>query len=182
MLWVYIVALDSSLDLDLDWLLPKWFFWAFKGMYYFRLFYTSFFMCLKARLSLSILTFLYWVHSLDMVVLYIQKCTYLSAVAPTIKEGPQVMSVHINMPVVLECIVSGVPAPRVTWRKHGSILAGNNPRFAVFFRAGVSNLSSKTVGCLTLYQSSTRHTWFNLCSQLVLVFSGYSGVASSWSE
>ncbi|TSL47575.1 Hemicentin-1 [Bagarius yarrelli] len=50
-------------------------------------------------------------------------------VAPTIKEGPQVISVHIKMPVVLECIVSGFPAPRVTWRKHGSVLAGNNPRY-----------------------------------------------------
>ncbi|XP_053341492.1 hemicentin-1 [Clarias gariepinus] len=50
-------------------------------------------------------------------------------VAPTIKEGPQAVSVHINKPVVLECVVSGVPAPRVTWRKHGSVLAGSNPRY-----------------------------------------------------
>ncbi|KAK3506808.1 hypothetical protein QTP70_028372 [Hemibagrus guttatus] len=50
-------------------------------------------------------------------------------VAPTIKEGSQAISVHVNMPVVLECVVSGVPTPRVTWRKHGSILAGNNPRY-----------------------------------------------------
>lgn len=50
------------------------------------------------------------------------------SVAPTIKEGSQTASVHINKPAVLECIVSGVPPPRVTWRKHGAILAGNNPR------------------------------------------------------
>lgn len=59
-------------------------------------------------------------------------CVYLSTVAPTIKEGSQAISVHVNMPVVLECVVSGVPAPRVTWRKHGSVLAGNNPRFAAY--------------------------------------------------
>ncbi|XP_068563703.1 hemicentin-1 [Cebidichthys violaceus] len=50
-------------------------------------------------------------------------------VAPTIKEGSQTLSVHINKPAVLECIISGVPPPRVTWRKHGAILAGNNPRY-----------------------------------------------------
>lgn len=50
------------------------------------------------------------------------------SVAPTIKDGPQTVSVHVNKPAVLECIVSGVPLPRVTWRKHGAVLAGNNPR------------------------------------------------------
>ncbi|CAJ1060969.1 hemicentin-1 [Xyrichtys novacula] len=50
-------------------------------------------------------------------------------VAPTIKEGSQTVSVHINKPAVLECIVSGVPPPRVSWRKHGAVLAGNNPRY-----------------------------------------------------
>ncbi|ROL43461.1 Hemicentin-1, partial [Anabarilius grahami] len=50
-------------------------------------------------------------------------------VPPTIKDGPQSVLVHINQPVVLECVVNGVPAPRITWRKHGSILAGNNPRY-----------------------------------------------------
>uniref|UniRef100_A0A4W6D352 Hemicentin-1 n=1 Tax=Lates calcarifer TaxID=8187 RepID=A0A4W6D352_LATCA len=50
-------------------------------------------------------------------------------VAPTIKDGAQTVSVHINKPAVLECIVSGVPPPRVTWRKHGAILSGNNPRY-----------------------------------------------------
>ncbi|XP_034531212.1 hemicentin-1 [Notolabrus celidotus] len=50
-------------------------------------------------------------------------------VAPTIKEGSQSVSVHINKAAVLECIVSGVPQPRVSWRKHGAVLAGNNPRY-----------------------------------------------------
>lgn len=57
---------------------------------------------------------------------------YLPAVAPSIKEGPQAVSVHVSAPVVLECVVSGVPAPRVTWRKHGSVLAGNDARFAAY--------------------------------------------------
>ncbi|KAJ0065491.1 hypothetical protein NL108_012446 [Boleophthalmus pectinirostris] len=50
-------------------------------------------------------------------------------VAPTIKESPTAVSVHIGQPAVLECIVGGVPPPRVTWRKHGAILSGNNPRY-----------------------------------------------------
>ncbi|KAK1804810.1 hypothetical protein P4O66_003652 [Electrophorus voltai] len=50
-------------------------------------------------------------------------------VAPTIKDGPQDMSVNMNQPVVLECVVSGVPAPHVTWRKHGAILSGNSHRY-----------------------------------------------------
>ncbi|XP_069497466.1 hemicentin-1 isoform X2 [Ambystoma mexicanum] len=52
-------------------------------------------------------------------------------VAPTIKDGPQTLSVHINKPAVLECIASGVPTPRITWRKDGTILAGNNPRYLI---------------------------------------------------
>ncbi|KAK2835266.1 hypothetical protein Q5P01_015750 [Channa striata] len=52
-------------------------------------------------------------------------------VAPTIKDGPETVSVHVNKPAVLECIVNGVPPPRVTWRKHGVVLAGNNPRYTL---------------------------------------------------
>ncbi|XP_060933914.1 hemicentin-1 [Limanda limanda] len=65
-------------------------------------------------------------------------------VAPTIKDGPQTVSVHINKPSVLECIVSGVPPPRVTWRKHGAILAGNNPRYT-FSRDGSLHIHSAQV-------------------------------------
>ncbi|KAJ0032742.1 hypothetical protein NQD34_002823 [Periophthalmus magnuspinnatus] len=50
-------------------------------------------------------------------------------VAPTIKESPTAVSVHIKQPAVLECIVEGVPPPRVTWRKNGAILSGNSPRY-----------------------------------------------------
>ncbi|KAJ7986246.1 hypothetical protein DPEC_G00337960 [Dallia pectoralis] len=50
-------------------------------------------------------------------------------VSPIIAEGPEAISVHIDQPVVLECIVSGVPAPRVSWRKHGAILAQTNSRY-----------------------------------------------------
>ncbi|KAK2908097.1 hemicentin-1 isoform X2 [Channa argus] len=52
-------------------------------------------------------------------------------VAPTIKDGPETVAVNVNKPAVLECIASGVPPPRVTWRKHGVVLAGNNPRYTV---------------------------------------------------
>uniref|UniRef100_A0A8C1K3P7 Hemicentin-1 n=1 Tax=Cyprinus carpio TaxID=7962 RepID=A0A8C1K3P7_CYPCA len=54
---------------------------------------------------------------------------HFNLIPPVIKDGPQSVSVHINQPVVLECVVNGVPTPRITWRKHGAILAGNNPRF-----------------------------------------------------
>nr|XP_061831771.1 hemicentin-1-like isoform X1 [Nerophis lumbriciformis] len=65
-------------------------------------------------------------------------------VAPTIKSGPQTVSVHINKSAVLECTVSGVPAPRVTWRKHGAILAGNNPRYT-FMEDGSLHIHSAQV-------------------------------------
>nr|XP_014344645.1 PREDICTED: hemicentin-1 [Latimeria chalumnae] len=51
-------------------------------------------------------------------------------VAPSIKDGPQSVTVHINSPAVLECIVSGVPTPRITWRKDGVILTGNTARYS----------------------------------------------------
>ncbi|MBN3302329.1 HMCN1 protein, partial [Amia calva] len=54
-------------------------------------------------------------------------------VAPTIQEGPQTVVVNVDNSVVLECIVSGLPTPRVTWRKDGAVIAGNNPRGSVCF-------------------------------------------------
>ncbi|XP_042370765.1 hemicentin-1 [Plectropomus leopardus] len=82
-------------------------------------------------------------------------------VAPTIKEGSQAMSVHINKPVVLECIVSGVPLPRVTWRKHGAILAGNNARYT-FAEDGSLHIHSAQVTdtgrylCMATNQAGTQ--------------------------
>ncbi|XP_047673954.1 hemicentin-1 isoform X2 [Tachysurus fulvidraco] len=82
-------------------------------------------------------------------------------VAPTIKEGPQAISVHVNMPVVLECVVSGVPAPRITWRKHGSVLAGNNPRY-LFAEDGSLHIHSAQLSdtghylCMATNQAGTQ--------------------------
>ncbi|XP_070688049.1 hemicentin-1 [Pempheris klunzingeri] len=82
-------------------------------------------------------------------------------VAPTIKEGSQTVSVHINKPAVLECIVSGVPPPRVTWRKHGAILAGNNPRYT-FAEDGSLHIHSAQVTdtgrylCMATNQAGTQ--------------------------
>ncbi|XP_070817740.1 hemicentin-1 [Chaetodon trifascialis] len=82
-------------------------------------------------------------------------------VAPTIKEGSQAVSVHINKPAVLECIVSGVPPPRVTWRKHGAILAGNNARYT-FAEDGSLHIHSAQVTdtgrylCMATNQAGTQ--------------------------
>ncbi|XP_047443825.1 hemicentin-1 isoform X2 [Mugil cephalus] len=82
-------------------------------------------------------------------------------VAPAIKEGSQTVSVHINQPAVLECIVSGVPPPRVTWRKHGAILSGNNPRYT-FAEDGSLHIHSAQVTdtgrylCMATNQAGTQ--------------------------
>ncbi|XP_028442536.1 hemicentin-1 isoform X2 [Perca flavescens] len=83
-------------------------------------------------------------------------------VAPTIKEGSQTVSVNINKPAVLECVVSGVPPPRVTWRKHGAILAGNNQRYT-FAEDGSLHIHSAQVTdtgrylCMATNQAGTQH-------------------------
>ncbi|XP_067452563.1 hemicentin-1 isoform X1 [Thunnus thynnus] len=82
-------------------------------------------------------------------------------VAPTIKDGSETVSVHINKPAVLECIVNGVPPPRVTWRKHGAILAGNNPRYR-FAEDGSLHINSAQVTdtgrylCMATNQAGTQ--------------------------
>ncbi|XP_067391212.1 hemicentin-1 isoform X2 [Emydura macquarii macquarii] len=52
-------------------------------------------------------------------------------VAPTIKDGPETVVVHINKSAVLQCVAEGVPTPRITWRKDGAIFAGNSARYSV---------------------------------------------------
>ncbi|XP_060132638.1 hemicentin-1 isoform X1 [Zootoca vivipara] len=52
-------------------------------------------------------------------------------VAPTIKGGPQTVTVNINMSAVLECAAEGIPAPRVSWRKDGTLFAESNARYSV---------------------------------------------------
>ncbi|XP_038613568.1 hemicentin-1 [Tachyglossus aculeatus] len=52
-------------------------------------------------------------------------------VAPTIKGGPQSLAVHLNKSAVLECVVEGVPTPRITWRKDGAIITGDNARYSI---------------------------------------------------
>nr|XP_054608122.1 hemicentin-1 isoform X2 [Nothobranchius furzeri] len=65
-------------------------------------------------------------------------------VPPTIKDSSQVVSVHVEQPAALECVVSGVPPPRVTWRKNGAILSGNNPRY-IFAENGSLHIHSTQV-------------------------------------
>ncbi|XP_063057327.1 hemicentin-1 isoform X2 [Engraulis encrasicolus] len=82
-------------------------------------------------------------------------------VAPTIKSGPESVSVHVDQDVSLECEVSGVPIPRITWRKHGAILANNNPRYT-FGEDGSLHISSAQVTdtgrylCMATNQAGTQ--------------------------
>ncbi|KAM4642152.1 hemicentin-1 [Discoglossus pictus] len=52
-------------------------------------------------------------------------------VLPTINDGPALVTTSVNQPVSLECITSGVPPPRIAWRKDGAILPANNARYLV---------------------------------------------------
>ncbi|XP_067893515.1 hemicentin-1 isoform X1 [Heterodontus francisci] len=65
-------------------------------------------------------------------------------VAPTIKEGPQMVTVHMNQAMVLNCVVDGVPAPQVTWRKDGAILSTSNLRYS-FLDDGSLHIGSAQV-------------------------------------
>ncbi|XP_017276034.1 hemicentin-1 isoform X1 [Kryptolebias marmoratus] len=82
-------------------------------------------------------------------------------VPPAIMDGSQAVSVHINKPAALECVVSGVPPPRVTWRKNGAILAGNNPRYT-FTEDGSLHIHSAQVTdtgrylCMATNQAGTQ--------------------------
>nr|XP_051676343.1 hemicentin-1 isoform X2 [Oryctolagus cuniculus] len=52
-------------------------------------------------------------------------------VPPNIKGGPQSLVTLVNVSAVLECSADGVPTPRLTWRKDGAVLAGNQARYSI---------------------------------------------------
>ncbi|XP_062920094.1 hemicentin-1 isoform X2 [Mobula hypostoma] len=64
-------------------------------------------------------------------------------VAPTI-EGPQMVTAHVNQPVLLKCVVNGLPVPQVTWRKDGAILSASNLRYS-FSEDGSLHIGSAQV-------------------------------------
>ncbi|CAH2311914.1 hemicentin-1 isoform X2 [Pelobates cultripes] len=49
-------------------------------------------------------------------------------VPPSIKEGPHVVTTFVNEPATLDCVTTGIPSPRISWRKDGTILPGNSSR------------------------------------------------------
>ncbi|XP_068096243.1 hemicentin-1 isoform X2 [Hyperolius riggenbachi] len=52
-------------------------------------------------------------------------------VPPSIKQGPNLVATSINMPAALECSATGVPYPRISWRRNGAFLHEDNERYAV---------------------------------------------------
>ncbi|MBN3312119.1 HMCN1 protein, partial [Atractosteus spatula] len=88
-------------------------------------------------------------------------------VAPTIQEGPNTVAVHIDKSAVLECVVHGVPQPRVTWRKDGVVLAGNSPRYS-FAKDGSLHIHSAQVTdtgrylCMATNQAGTQRKRIDL--------------------
>ncbi|KAG8436526.1 hypothetical protein GDO86_007581 [Hymenochirus boettgeri] len=52
-------------------------------------------------------------------------------VPPSIQEGPSVVKTFVNDSINLECIATGVPLPRIAWRKDGSILSNHNTRLVI---------------------------------------------------
>uniref|UniRef100_A0A8C9DLV3 Hemicentin-1 n=1 Tax=Prolemur simus TaxID=1328070 RepID=A0A8C9DLV3_PROSS len=52
-------------------------------------------------------------------------------VPPSIRGGSQSLVILLSESAILECVAEGVPAPRITWRKDGAVLAGNHARYSV---------------------------------------------------
>ncbi|XP_053325662.1 hemicentin-1 [Spea bombifrons] len=62
-------------------------------------------------------------------------------VPPTINEGPHLVTTFVNKPAFLECTTTGVPSPKIAWRKDGSILQGNSDRYFIM-ESGTLNIPS----------------------------------------
>nr|XP_044998229.1 hemicentin-1 isoform X3 [Jaculus jaculus] len=52
-------------------------------------------------------------------------------VPPSIKGGPQSLVTLLDKSAVVECLAEGVPAPRITWRKDGAMIAESHARYSV---------------------------------------------------
>ncbi|CAM9592142.1 unnamed protein product [Lampetra fluviatilis] len=64
-------------------------------------------------------------------------------VVPSIREGPGAVTVLVESDALLECVVSGTPAPRVTWRKDGAVLSPGNSRYVFLEDGSLRVLASK---------------------------------------
>ncbi|XP_059849711.1 hemicentin-1-like [Hypanus sabinus] len=88
-------------------------------------------------------------------------------VTPSIKTGSPSVSVVISQPAVLECEVHGHPKPTVTWRKDGTLLSPDNPRFD-FLSDGSLRIRSVEVFdaghylCSASSVAGTDHHWIEL--------------------
>ncbi|KAG9483371.1 hypothetical protein GDO78_009341 [Eleutherodactylus coqui] len=52
-------------------------------------------------------------------------------VPPSIKDGQTLVTTSRNIPATLDCITTGIPSPRISWRKDGSVLYGNSERYFI---------------------------------------------------
>ncbi|CAJ0917988.1 unnamed protein product [Ranitomeya imitator] len=52
----------------------------------------------------------------------------ITVIPPSIKDGPKLVTTFTNKPATLDCIATGIPSPRISWRKDGAILDGNSER------------------------------------------------------
>ncbi|XP_040264776.1 hemicentin-1 isoform X1 [Bufo bufo] len=52
-------------------------------------------------------------------------------VPPSIKDGPALITTFRNEPATLDCVATGIPSPRISWRKDGTILHENSERYNI---------------------------------------------------
>ena len=66
---------------------------------------------------------------------------FCSTVRPFIEESPDEYTVIIRDPITLHCPATGIPEPRILWKKDGEVIPPSNVRYFVT-SAGSLRISS----------------------------------------